>query len=92
MMEDEKDVFAEKYRRLPVFAGYHIFAPAVYIERSMESAIFRFHETKKDDPIMAAVNLFGNVINIHPFEDGNGRICHLILAHVSIQMKCCQFF
>ena len=89
MMENEKDVFAGKYRRSPVFAGYHIFAPAAYIERSMKSAIFRFHETKKDDPIMVAVNLFGNIINIHPFEDGNGRICCLILAHVLIQIKCC---
>ena len=37
-----------------------------------------------DDPIMATTNLFGNIINIHPFEDGNGRICRLILAHVLI--------
>ena len=40
---------------------------------------------------MTATNLFGNIINIHPFEDGNGRLCHLILAHVLIQMKCCLF-
>ena len=40
---------------------------------------------------MAATNLFGNIINIHPFEDGNGRICCLILAHVLKQMKCCLF-
>ena len=64
---------------------------ASHIERYMEDAIFRFHETKKDDPIMAATNLFGNIINIHPFEDGNGRICRLILAHALIQMKCCLF-
>ena len=25
-------------------------------------------------------NLFGNIINIHPFEDGNGRTCRLILS------------
>ena len=36
-------------------------------------------------------NLFGNIINTNPFEDGNGRICRLILAHVLIQMKCCLF-
>ena len=82
---------AGEYRKSPVFAGHHIFAPAGHIERYMEDAIFRFHETKKDDPIMAATNLFGNIINIHPFEDGNGRICRLILAHVLIQMKCCLF-
>ena len=57
----------------------------------MEDGIFRFFETKNDNPIMAATNLFGNIINIHPFEDGNGRICRLILAHVLIQMKCCLF-
>ena len=89
MMEDEKDVLAGEYRKLPVFAGYHTFAPAGYIERYMEDAVFRFHETKKDDLIMAATNLFGNNININPFEDGNGRICYLILVHVLIQIKCC---
>ena len=89
MMKDEKDVLAGEYRKSPVFAGYHIFAPADYIERYMEDAIFSFHEAKKDDPIMVATNLFGNIINFHPFEDGNGRICRLILVHVLIQMKCC---
>ena len=79
MMNGEKDVLAKEYRKSHVFAGYHTFSRLSY-----------FHETKKDDPIMAASNLFGN-INIHPFQDGNGRICRLILAHVLIQMKCCLF-
>ena len=91
MMEDEKDVLVGEYRKSPVFVGYHIFAPAGHIKRYMEDAIFSFHEAKKDDPIMAATNLFGNIINIHPFEDGNGRSRCLILAHVLIQMKCCLF-
>ena len=91
MVEDEKDVLAGEYRKSPVFAGYHTFALAGHIEGHMEGAIFRFHKIKKDDPIIAATNLFGNIINIHPFEDRNGRICFLILAHVLIQMKCCLF-
>ena len=91
VMLDREDILVGKCRKLPVFAGYHIFVPASLIERHMEDAIFRFHETKKDVPIMAATNLFGNIINIHPFEDGNGRICRLIFAHVLIQMKCCLF-
>ena len=91
MMEDEKDVLVEEYRKLPVLAGCHTFAPAGQIQRYMEGALFRFYKIKKNDAIMAATNLFGNMTNIHPFEDGNGRTCHLILDHVLIQMKCCLF-
>ena len=91
MMEHWKGILTGEYRKSSVFTGYHIFAPAGHIERCMEDEIFKFHGSKKDDPIMATTSLFGNIINIHPFEDGNGRICHLILAHVLIQMKCCLF-
>ena len=91
MMEDEKDVSVGEYRKSPAFAGYHISVSARHIERYMEDTIFRFHKTKKDDPIMTATNLFGEIINIHPFEDGDERICRLILAHVLMQMKCCLF-
>ena len=90
MMEDEK-VLVGEYRKSPAFSGYHIFAPADHIERYMEDAIFRFYATKKDDPIKAATSLFGNTINIHPFENGNGRICRLISVHVLMQIKCCLF-
>ena len=91
MMDGEKDVLVGEYRKSPAFAGYHIFAPSGHIERYMEGVIFRFHETKKNDPIMAATNFSGNIISIYPFEDGNGRICSLILANVLIQTKRCPF-
>ena len=42
MIEDEKGVLVREYRKSPAFAGYHIFAPAGYIERYMEDAVFRF--------------------------------------------------
>ena len=91
MMGDGKYVLAREYRKSPAFPGYHIFVSAGHIEIYMEDAIFRFHKTKKDDLIMAATNLFGEIISTHPFEDGNGRICCLILAHVLMQMKYCLF-
>ena len=85
------DALAGEYRKPVVFNGYYISPPAGQIGGCMEDAIFRFHETKKNDPIMAATNLFGSIMNIHPFDDGNERICCLILAHVLIQTKCCPF-
>ena len=60
-MEDEKILVGE-YRKSPTFAGYHIFAPASRIERYIEDAIFRFYETKNDDPIMADTIFFRNII------------------------------
>ena len=47
MMEDQKIVVVGEYRKSPVFAGYHTFAPAGHIERYMEDAVFRFRGTKK---------------------------------------------
>ena len=91
IMLDGEDILMGEYGKSPVFASYHIFAPAGHIKRYMEDAIFRFPKIKKDDPIMTATNMFGNITNIHPFEDGNGRICRLILAQVLLQMKCCLF-
>lgn len=35
----------------------------------MKDAISRFHEAKKDYPIIAAKNLFGDIINVHTVED-----------------------
>ena len=49
IMMDGEDILKGEYRKLPVFAGYHIFAPAGHVERYMEDAIFRFHEARKND-------------------------------------------
>ena len=65
MMEDAKDVLVGEYRKSPVFAGYHIFAPVGYIEWYMEDTIFKFPKTKKDDPIMTTTNFLETSIYIH---------------------------
>ena len=57
IMMDGEDILMGEYRKSPAFAGYHIFAPLDYIERYI-GAIFKLHKTKKDDPNMAAANLF----------------------------------
>ena len=84
MMDGEKYVLVGEYGKSPAFAGYHTFVRVGYIERYMEDATFRSHETKKHNLIIPATNLF---VNMHPFEDGNRRICRLILTHVLIADK-----
>ena len=92
---DGKDVLVGDIEsRLHLQAIIFLHQPAKierYMERYMEGAIFSVHGTKKNDPIMATTNLFENIINIYPLEDVNGIICHLILVHVLMQMKCCLF-
>ena len=58
----------EEYRKSLALGGYHIFTPLSVIEKCMKDKIPRFCKVKKDDAIMAATNLFGDIVNIHPFE------------------------
>ena len=69
-----KDVLIREYRKTPAFAGFKMFALASAIKRLMNDALHRYYSSD-DDPIYAATKLFADMINIHPFEDGNGRLC-----------------
>ena len=82
----------EEYRRLPVFVGYCIFPPANTIGRLVDDALHRYYHPTSRDPILAAADLFIDLINIHPFEDGNGRLCRMILSRVLVQDGCCGPF
>ena len=81
-----------EYRKLPVFVGYRIFPPADTIGRLVDGALHRYYHPTSLDPILEAADLFIHLINIHPFEDGNGRLCRAILSHVLIQDRCCDPF
>ena len=87
-----KNVLVGEYRKLPVSTRYYsITAPIGVIERWVKDTNFKFYEAKKNDPIMADTNLFGDIINIHSFKDGNERIFRLILVNVLMQTNCCLF-
>ena len=46
MMEDEKDVLVEEYRKSPAFVGYHIFAPAVIFKDTWKAQFLVFKKLK----------------------------------------------
>ena len=77
IMMDGKDVLVGEYRRSRVFVDYYycIFPPADTIGRLVDDALHRYYNPVSRDPILVAASLFGDLINIHPFEDGNGRLC-----------------
>ena len=79
-----KDVLTGEYRKTPFFAGFETFAPVSVIERLMNDALHRYYNSD-GDPIYAAVKLFADVINIHPIEDENGRLCRMILSQMLVQ-------
>ena len=87
IMMDGKDVLVVKYRRSLVFIEhyYHIFPPADTIGRLVDGALHRYYHPTSRDPILVAGSLFVDLIRIHPFEDGNGRLCQMIVSHVLIQ-------
>ena len=92
-MEDEKGVLAGEYRKSPVFLRYCIFPPADTIQRLVDDALYRYYHPNDPTigPILATANLFVDLINIHLFEDGNGRLCRMILPHVLMRSGCSLF-
>ena len=91
MMENEKGVLAGEFRKSPVFLRYRIFPPADTIEKLVDDTLYRYYHPNGINPILATANLFVDLINIHPFEDGNGRLCRMILSHVFMRGGCSLF-
>ena len=81
-----------EYRKSYVFVGYPIFPPVDIIGRLVDDSLHRYYHPTSRDLILAAAGLFIDLINIRPFEDGNGRLCRMILSHVLIQDRCCGPF
>ena len=90
MMEDEKGALAGKYRKSPVFLSYRIFPPADTIESLVDDALYRYYHPTSRNPILAAADLFIDLIDIHPFEDRN-RLCRMILSYVLMLGGCSLF-
>ena len=93
MIADKKDVLAGKYRKSPLVLRYHIFPSTDTLARLVDDALYRYYYPNEPtiDPILVAANLFVDLIKIHPFEDGNGRLCQMILSQVLIDGCCGPF-
>ena len=86
-----KDMLIRGYRKTPVFAGLKTFSPVSAIKVLMNDVLHRHYSSNDDDSISAVVKLFADMINTHPFEDENGRLCQVMLPHVLVQASLSLF-
>lgn len=82
--KDGDSVKSGSLRNISVHAGEYVYLDHTLVESSLDKALQQFNEdikNKTKSPIEIAVNLFYDVITIHPFEDGNGRLCRLLATY-----------
>lgn len=73
---------AGKYRRVPVMiSGSTFVPPQPYLINKMMEDIFIFYQKNKNKlhPIVLAADMHEKIVTVHPFIDGNGRTCRLIM-------------
>lgn len=73
---------AGAYRKVPVYIGGSNFVPPqpFLISKLMED-VFYYYQVNKDKihPVLMAADLHEKIVTIHPFIDGNGRTCRLVM-------------
>lgn len=83
---DSYNVYGGVYRTTDVCAGLTTFTAPEHVPREMRaliaalsSEILAAEQVGHIDPYLLAAKYCHKFINIHPFIDGNGRMCRLIL-------------
>lgn len=84
--------YSGKYRCIPVVAGFSAFPPPAHIPRLMNAMVAELNSDIAKavadgslDPVMLSAKYCHKFVNIHPFADGNGRTCRLILNAILLK-------
>ncbi|KAI3643493.1 hypothetical protein MP228_013048 [Amoeboaphelidium protococcarum] len=87
---------AGSYRNCPVYAGNHQFLPEYCVPSAMSSLVANYNaqlsQLQKEaeeiqQPFYLAAKLSYEFVTIHPFIDGNGRLCRLLLNIALLSMS-----
>jgi len=73
---------AGKYRNVPVYiSGSSFVPPQPFMVNKLIEDIFIYFKKNKDKlhPIILAADMHEKIVTVHPFVDGNGRTCRLIM-------------
>ena len=82
--DDGNVVNAGVYRKIPVHAGSHQFPHFECVATEMPKILSKYEEKFQDpkhSPFQLASWLLFEVVSLHPFEDGNGRLCRLLWCY-----------
>ena len=89
---DKSSSYAGMYRKVMVCAGFNSFVSPAGIPSAMRNLVQDFNRdiTKAEeegslDPFTLAAKYCHKFVNIHPFVDGNGRMCRLLLNAVLLK-------
>jgi len=82
---DNKPILAGEFRNFPVHADNYTYEPHEEVPASVISTVDKFNKARRNvdqiHPIKLVADLFYEMITIHPFGDGNGRLCRLLAAY-----------
>lgn len=89
---DSHEQYGGKYRTDAVCAGMHEFTAPKDVPRAMSDMITEYNDDMARiaadgavDPFCLAAKYCHKFVNIHPFADGNGRTCRIILNAVLLK-------
>ena len=85
--EKGETVNAGSYRKISVHASQHIFPKHECIPANMTKIVEEYNQelSEPHDMYQLASWLYYNVVSLHPFEDGNGRISRLLRCYSLMQ-------
>ncbi|KAF3931510.1 hypothetical protein ABW19_dt0205859 [Dactylella cylindrospora] len=90
--ETPSQQYAGVYRHNHVSAGDNNFVTPAFVPKAMKRFIRELNEKLKAaeekreiDPFYIAADAAGEFVNVHPFLDGNGRTCRLILNTILLK-------
>ena len=79
---------AGRYRDVAVgISGTDIVFPEPFVVPNLMKDLMHFYEENKEKlhPVQLAAQMHSKLVNIHPFIDGNGRTCRLVMNLILLQ-------
>jgi Fic family protein len=79
-----------RYKELPnnprrPDGAIHEYCPPIHVDAEMENLLGWLGEYQQDDPIIVAAWLHHRFTQIHPYQDGNGRVARALITFILLR-------